>query len=80
MECQPTDEQPIPFSFLNMGNTAWAPPAQQVCIFYAYTALQKKHRMSVIGTCLECACICSDLLPAQRNSKQVICHQSHWDL
>ena len=29
MECQPTDEDPIPFSFLNMSNSAWTPPAQQ---------------------------------------------------
>ena len=29
MERQPTDDEPIPFSFLNMSNTAWTPPAQQ---------------------------------------------------
>ncbi|CAL5222835.1 g5259 [Coccomyxa viridis] len=33
MEEQPTDDEPIPFSFLNMSNTAWTPPAQQVACY-----------------------------------------------
>ena len=29
MERQPTDQDPIPFSFLNMSDASWTPPAQQ---------------------------------------------------
>ena len=32
MEMQPTDDKPIPFSFLNMANTTWTPPAEQACL------------------------------------------------
>ena len=32
MERQPTDNEPIPFSFLNMADSAWTPPAQQACL------------------------------------------------
>ena len=30
-ERQPTDQDPIPFSFLNMSDASWTPPAQQAC-------------------------------------------------
>jgi len=32
MEVQPTDDEPIPFSFLNMANTLWTPSAEQACL------------------------------------------------
>ena len=32
MERQPTDQDPIPFSFLNMSDASWTPPAQQACL------------------------------------------------
>lgn len=62
MQRQPSDADPIPFSFLNMAQLGWRPPAEQVQLSRSY--LRGSHQLLRAGKGLfatiplqECSCL-----------------------